>query len=605
MDPILEFDRVSFYYDTDADSQPTVNDVSFSLPRGQHLAILGANGSGKSTMARLMNGLLLPDAGTVTVAGMDTTDEDLIYEIRRQCGMVFQNPDNQIIESTVALDVAFGPSNLGLGLEEIEKRVDDALKYTGLADLRDRAPHELSGGQKQKLAIAGVLAMQPSCIVLDEATSMLDPVSREELMQLIVKLRDQEGLSIVQITHYMEEALQADYVLLLSEGSIVRGGTPSEIFSRPRELRELKLDVPPFIEITQNIERIAGEAVEPAAIIDLEKAAVHIMNILQKAKSDDLLKEQLRDEQIRLTNRLRSSRKQHQNSDEIVVEINNLSYTYDGNPLQKVTALHDLTMNIKRGEILGVAGATGSGKSTFAQHLNGLIRPKKKGVVLVVSEDLFEKKNVRQIRRSVGLLFQYPEDQLFEETVALDIAFGPKEMKFSPDEIVFNVEQAAEITGVSHLLDRSPFELSGGEKRRVAIAGVLALNPEIIILDEPSAGLDPEGREGILRDLTELSDRGKTIVLISHDMESVARTADRLMIINQGKLVAIDTPKNIFSSGELLAEADLCMPTTIKFLNILKNYLPDLQTNVFSAEQALHAILTAYLQISATEEKNV
>lgn len=605
MDPILEFDRVSFYYDTGADCQPTVNDVSFSLPRGQHLAILGANGSGKSTMARLMNGLLLPDAGAVTIAGMDTTDVNLIYEIRRQCGMVFQNPDNQIIESTVALDVAFGPSNLGLELEEVECRVNEALLFTGLSDLRDRAPHELSGGQKQKLAIAGVLAMQPSCIVLDEATSMLDPVSREELMQLIIKLRDEEGLSIVQITHYMEEALEADYVLLLSEGSIVRGGTPAEIFSRPDELRELKLDVPPFIEITQNIDRIVGDEIDAAAIIDVKEAADYVKRVLQKARAENFPAERLHDEQLRLEARIEAKRRQHVDSGETVIEINDLSYTYDDNPLQKVTALHNVTMDSKRGEILGVVGATGSGKSTFAQHLNGLIRPQEKDKVLIFSRDLSEKKHVRQIRRLVGLLFQYPEDQLFEETVALDIAFGPKEMKFSHDEVVANVEKAAETTGVSHLLDRSPFELSGGEQRRVAIAGVLALNPEILILDEPSAGLDPEGREGILRDLTELAESGKTIILISHDMDSVARIADRLMIMSEGRVVAIDTPERIFSGVEFLAEANLSVPTTVKFLNILKKDLPHLQTSGFSAEEGLDAILTAHLKASAEEGGNV
>ena len=334
MDPILEFDRVSIYYDTDADRLPTVNNVSFSLPRGQHLAILGANGSGKSTLARLMNALLLPDAGTVSVAGMDTADENSVYEIRRQCGMVFQNPDNQIVESTVALDVAFGPSNLAVEAEEIEERVEEALALTGLTALRDRAPHELSGGQKQKLAIAGVLAMHPSCIVLDEATSMLDPLSRAELMQLIIKLRDEEGLSVVQITHYMEEALQADYVLLLSEGSIVRGGSPEEIFSRPDELRELKLEVPPFIEITQNIDRIFRKDLAAAAIIDVDEAARHVNQVLHDARAKKYPEEILQDELLGLETLSDTEQGRHQHADELVIEVNDLSFTYDEIPLQ-------------------------------------------------------------------------------------------------------------------------------------------------------------------------------------------------------------------------------------------------------------------------------
>ncbi|NLW54405.1 MAG: energy-coupling factor transporter ATPase [Clostridiaceae bacterium] len=597
MDPILEFDRVSFYYDTDADRLPTVNNVSFSLPRGQHLAILGANGSGKSTLARLMNGLLLPDIGAVSVAGMDTTDEDSVYEIRRQCGMVFQNPDNQIVESTVALDIAFGPSNLGLDSDEIEHRVNEALALTGLTELRNRAPHELSGGQKQKLAIAGVLAMQPSCIILDEASSMLDPVSREELMRLIIKLRDEEGLSIVQITHYMEEALEADYVLLLSEGSIVRSGVPEEIFSRSDELRELKLDVPPFIEITQKIDRIfCNDGV--AAIIDVNEAAEHVSQVLQQALTSKFPKEILQDELLRLEAMNEAGRRRHLVGDQSVIEVNELSYTYDDNPLQKVTALHKLSVEVKQGEILGIVGATGSGKSTFAQHLNGLIRPEEKGKVRVLSLDLSDKKHVRLIRRMVGLLFQYPEDQLFEETVALDLAFGPKAMKFSLEELAENVERAAAITGVSHLMDRSPFELSGGEQRRVAIAGVLALNPEILIMDEPGAGLDPEGRKAILNDLAELAEAGKTVILISHDMDSVARTADCLMIMNEGRVVAIDTPEKIFSADGLLDEAGLGLPTTVEFLNLVSKSGLKVRASAFTAGEALSEILRAYLEMA-------
>ena len=600
MDPILEFDRVSFHYDTDADCQPTVNNVSFSLPRGQHLAILGANGSGKSTLARLMNGLLLPDAGTVCVAGMDTTDENLIYEIRRQCGMVFQNPDNQIVESTVALDVAFGPSNLALAAEEIRMRVDEALALTGLSELRDRAPHELSGGQKQKLAIAGVLAMHPSCLVLDEATSMLDPVSRAELMQLILKLRDEAGLSIVQITHYMEEALTADYVLLLSEGSIVRAGSPEEIFSRPDEMRELQLEVPPFIEITQNIDRIFCND-NAAAIIDVNEAARHVSQVLVNARAEEFPEEILQDELFRLQGMVKAERRPHPHADEPVIEVNDLSFSYDENPLQKVCALDQLNMQSNRGEILGIVGVTGSGKSTFAQHLNGLIRPEQKGKVRVLSLDLSDKKNVRQVRRMVGLLFQYPEDQLFEETVGLDLAFGPKEMKYSPEELAENVERAAAITGVSHLMDRSPFELSGGEQRRVAIAGVLALNPEILIMDEPSAGLDPAGREVILNNLTELAEAGKTVILISHDLESVARTADRLMIMSQGRAVAIDTPEKIFATEGILAETGLSLPTTVEFLNLIKKDWTQLQASAFTVSEGLAAILSAYLETAEEE----
>lgn len=238
------------YQEQDTDKKTLVlKDVSLEIPKGQFVALLGHNGSGKSTLARTFNAIILPEGGKVYVDGMDTGDERLLYEIRKKAGMVFQNPDNQLVATIVEEDIAFGPENLGLSSDEIRKRVDDALKTVGMYAYIHHAPHMLSGGQKQRIAIAGVLAMRPECIVLDESTAMLDPEGRKEVMDTIRKLNKEMGITVVLITHYMEEAAMADRVIVLENGKLVMDGSPKEVFDREEELVGLKLGVPEITEL--------------------------------------------------------------------------------------------------------------------------------------------------------------------------------------------------------------------------------------------------------------------------------------------------------------------------------------------------------------------
>lgn len=577
--PIVTFDHVSFTYRPDEqDSAYAVRDLSLTIPEGGHVALLGANGSGKSTIARLMNGLLLPDTGDVIVAGLSTADDEALYEIRRRVGMVFQNPDNQIIEATVADDIAFGPSNLGLPYDDIMARVEEALNVTGLKAMATRAPHELSGGQKQKLAIGSILAMHPDCVVLDEATAMLDPVSRRDLLALVLAMHREQGMAIVQITHDMNEAMLADYVYVIDRGKIALEGKPGEIFLQIDAMKHLGLDVPPFIEIAHRIGQYAGRVPGVAEAED-EAIAVRFVNqcldhIPTSVTSES--KAVLREKKI--------------GKGDPLIRVKDLSHTYGEAYGKPHAALRCVSFEVYRGEIVGLVGATGSGKSTLIQHLNGLIRPDE-GAVRVLGSDLSDKKEIRRIRRHVGLLFQYPEDQLFEETVALDIAFGPKEMSFEPADVARLTERAARATGISHLMDRSPFELSGGQQRRVAIAGILAVDPDIIILDEPCAGLDPIGRERILEDMAALCHEGKTLIMVSHDMETVARYADRILVLKEGRAVTMTTPSELFASDRTAREAGLQIPSTVRFLEKIKPYRPDLETAQFDIRSAVDALL--------------
>ena len=277
-EPMIKVQDVRFRYDPE---QPkyAVDGVSLDIRRGEFVAVLGANGCGKSTLAKHFNAILLPEAGTVLVEGMDTRNEDHLYDVRQKVGMVFQNPDNQIVATVVEEDVAFALENLGVPPEEMRRRVDDAMKMAGIYEFRERAPHNLSGGQKQRVAIAGVVAMRPDCLILDEATAMLDPRGREQVMQTIHHLNKDMGITVVSITHYMEEAAQADRVLVMSGGNVVMEGTPKEVFSQTEKVRALRLDVPQAAELRDELVK-AGIPL-PEGIIDTGECAQALYELLK------------------------------------------------------------------------------------------------------------------------------------------------------------------------------------------------------------------------------------------------------------------------------------------------------------------------------------
>ena len=255
---IVEFHNVTFCYDADEGEQqpePAIRDFTFNVKKGEFVAVLGHNGSGKSTVAKLSNSILIPNEGKVLVKGMDTADEDLSYEIRKTVGVVFQNPDNQIVASIVEEDVAFGPENLGLPREEIRKRVDDSLKAVGMYEYRHHEPHKLSGGQKQRVAIAGIIAMRPECIFLDEPTAMLDPKGRKEVMDTVIKLNKEDGMSVVFITHFMEEAVLADRVAVIDNSRLLLEGTPKEVFKQEDLLRSVGLDIPQITNLAREMKK--------------------------------------------------------------------------------------------------------------------------------------------------------------------------------------------------------------------------------------------------------------------------------------------------------------------------------------------------------------
>ena len=546
---MIKSENLTFRYNEESEIN-ILDNLNIEIHKGGFTAILGHNGSGKSTLAKHFNAINLPLGGKVYVEKMDTSDEKLIYDIRQTVGMVFQNPDNQIVATIVEEDVAFAPENMGVEPSEIRRRVDAALEAVGMTKYKNRAPHMLSGGQKQRVAIAGILAMEPAYIVLDEPTAMLDPIGRREVMSTLKRLNREKNVTVIIITHNMDEAVLADRVVVMDKGRIILDDVPEKVFADVEKIKGIGLDVPQVTEFAY----------------ELRKKGFDIKNdILSVEQGVEAIKPLVKSGTVIRTEDVVPQR------EEPVIEVKNVSFEYSPKgPFNKV-AVNNVSLTINKGDFVAIIGHTGSGKSTLLQMFNALVKPTS-GEVLVNGKSTTEKSvNLREIRRSVGLVFQYPEHQLFEETVMQDIAFSPKNMGLSDEEIEERVKLACEIAGVDEKwLYKSPFDLSGGQKRRVALAGVLAMKPEVLVLDEPTAGLDPMSKNKHFARIRRMHDEyGITIVLVSHDMEDVANCAERVIVLNDGEIFAEGTPLQVFSDYEKLEKIGVTAPQITRLMNKL------------------------------------
>ena len=587
MEPIIRTEHLTYDYIVRDDENAVenvrraVNDVSLNIKAGDFVAILGRNGSGKSTFAKQLNALLYPTGGTVWVCGRDTADEESLWEVRSSAGMVFQNPDNQIIAQMVEDDIGFGPENLGVPTAEIWQRVEQALHAVGMEAYAQSSPMRLSGGQKQRVAIAGILAMQPKCLILDEPTAMLDPEGRREVLKAVHELNKAACITVLLITHYMEETVDADRIVVMQSGSVRMDGSPREIFARSDELHEMGLALPQAAELAG---RLRQEGLKlPADILTAEELVEALASLKQA--------EAMAQKPMQTASEAAPKAPEHLSE----LTLSHVTYEYEpGTPMETV-GLDDVTLTIRQGEFLGIIGRTGSGKSTLIQHLNGLLRPTR-GEVLWNGENIFgEKFDRRALRGKVGLVFQYPEHQLFEETVIKDVSFGPKNQGLTEKEILNRALHAMEAVGLSQdYADRSPFDLSGGEKRRAAIAGVLAMQPEILILDEPTAGLDPIGRERLLETLLKLKAEGIGIVLVSHSMDDVAENADRIVVMRGGKKEMDGSPREIFRRERELKEIGLAIPAVTHIVRMLEERGYAVNGDALSMEEAVQTILNVW-----------
>ena len=574
---MIECRGVSFSYDGAARA---LDGVDLNIEDGEFFCILGGNGSGKSTFAKHLNALLQPDAGTVRVNGMDASDPELVYDIRSTAGMVFQNPDDQLVATLVEDDVAFGPENLGVESAQIAQRVREVLKAVGLVGFERHETHALSGGQKQRVALAGVLAMEPRVLILDEASSMLDPRGRKGLMKACHALHDR-GMTIVMITHFMEEAAEADRVAVFRAGRVAMLGTPEEILTRADELAQLNLDMPASCCLGRALRAkgvpVCARVRETDMVAEISRvyaergvadAAVHPLPLRSNTVAGESVatdESDASDPVIELSHvscsyslSARERRRWHKRS---TAEGTSTKQALWGNDPSSPWALRDVSMTVRRGEFLGLAGHTGSGKSTLVQHLNGLIRPQE-GSVYALGLDLSNKKDAAAVKAKVGVVFQYPERQLFAETVVQDVAFGPHNLGLSQDEVARRVESSLARVGLdlATVGGKSPFELSGGQQRRVAFAGVLAMEPEVLVLDEPMAGLDPAACRDFLELIGRLHDEGLTVVMVSHSMDDLANCCDRIVVMNEGAVFAEGAPAQVFAHADELKSIGLGVP---------------------------------------------
>ena len=556
-----------------------IDDVSVDLEPGQFIAILGHNGSGKSTLAKHMNAILTPTEGTMWVDGKDTRKEENIWDVRQTAGMVFQNPDNQIIGTVVEEDVGFGPENIGVPTEEIWERVEQSLKSVGMIEYRHHSPNKLSGGQKQRVAIAGVVAMRPKCIVLDEPTAMLDPNGRKEVLRTVEALRKKEQVTVILITHYMEEVIGADRVIVMDKGHVVMDGTAREVFSQVELLKKYRLDVPQVTLLGYELRQKGYDI--PLGILTTEELIEALENCgVQKTEAVQIASVEVRE--------VLPSKKE----EEPILRLENVNYVYSPETAYEKKALKDINLDIYRGQFIGVIGHTGSGKSTLIQHLNGILKATS-GAMYYKGENVYaEKYNLKELRNNVGLVFQYPEHQLFEVDVLSDVCFGPKNQGLSPEECRKRALSALRLVGLPEkYYEVSPFDLSGGQKRRVAIAGVLAMRPKVLVLDEPTAGLDPKGRDEILDQIAYLQKESNlTVILVSHSMEDIAKYVDRIVVMNRGNKMYDGRPKDVFAQYKELEKVGLAAPQVTYMMHELAAKGIPVNLEATTIEEAVEAI---------------
>lgn len=558
---MIRAEQVRFQYkkrDVDGNviaTEEILKGVDLTIKKGEFIALLGRNGSGKTTFSKQLNAILRPSEGTVTVDEMGTRDVEKLYEIRQRVGMVFQNPDNQMVAANVEEEVAFGPENLGMESDIIVARVKQALEQVRMWKRRKTAPNHLSGGQKQRIAIAGILAMHPDYIVLDEPTAMLDPKGRKEVMEALQRLNQEQEMTVILITHDMEEAALASRVILLADGQVRFDGTPEKFFGADVLLAEMGMEAP----LSYRVQQAMGSAanLQSGAGEKRDKCKIDALDIFEKDK--DLL------------------------------SLQHVSYIYSPGTAYEKVALDDVSLSLGKGEIVGLAGHTGSGKSTMIQLLNGLLKPTG-GTVTFEGKDIHAKGySGNYLRSRVGMVFQYPEHQMICDTVWEDVAFGPGKQGLTEEACNARVEEALRFVDLPEkYYQASPLQLSGGQKRRVAIAGVLAMHPEYIILDEPAAGLDAEGKREIFDRIRRMSrEQGIGVLLVSHSMEDLAEYADRIIVLDDGKKILDDRPAQVFAKRETLADCGLDVPETVKLADKLRANGYQIPQNVIREKELL------------------
>ncbi|MGC9398341.1 MAG: ABC transporter ATP-binding protein [Anaerolineae bacterium] len=545
-EPVITIQDLYFRYR--GRPEPAVDGISFEVEAGDFLVIMGHSEAGKSTLAASMNGLV-PHfhrgkfTGDVIVMGRNTRDHT-VAQMSELLGMVFQDFEAQLFSTNVELEVAFGPENFAVPREEIARRIDENLKLVGLEALRERSPSTLSGGQKQKLAIASVLAMQTPILVMDEPTTDLDPISKEGVFEIAKELRERGDLTLIVVEHETEEALHADHLLLLKEGQILKMGPAAEMLREVDLLQEtgvMPLGVPLFF-------KRMGASYLP---LTLEEGQRHF------AENGWRISERRHAELLAADAARQAAR------GPILIHCEGLEHTYPGG----VEALKGVDLDIHQGEMIGIVGQNGSGKTTLVKHFNGLLMPT--GGEIEVEGVPTVEQGVFNLGQKVGYVFQNPDHQIFSETVFDEVAYSLRLREMDEEVVEARVAEALEAVGLSGMEDADPFSMTKSGRQRVAVASVLAIHPDVLILDEPTTGLDYREQRSMMELVRKMNERGSTIIFVTHHMWVVAEYADRVFVVKDGRILLEGTTRQVFAQEEVLREAHLRPPQLVSLSNRL------------------------------------
>ena len=548
---------------------PAITNLNIEIKPSEIIFITGPAGAGKTTLCRFINSLI-PHfytgklEGKVVVRGMDTAE----YPPEILCGhvgLIFDNPSNQLFNLTVFDEIAFGPENLCIPPDKIREIVADALKFCRLESYVDKTPHHLSGGEQQACALASIMAMRPQIYVLDEPTANLDPYGTELVSDRVEDLFRTEKKTGIIVEHKLEQISKlADRMIVLDQGKIILEGKPREVMQSVDKLSQLGLKVPQVTLLAYNLQKNGIDLQNLPT--SLEEGIKTISGLLDQGKLEvtDKNAEQSGENVVEKT----------PNEKEVLIDCQDIWYTYpDG-----TEALKGVNLKIHKGDFLGLIGRNGSGKTTLAKFIKGLYSPTK-GKVLVSGTDLFEKTGIDRAK-TVGYVFQNPDDQIFSKTIRDEIGYGLKFLKLSKDVEDKLINKAAATMELQDHLDKNPFDVSQGLRQRVAIASVLVFEPEIFIIDEPTTGQD-FARSKIIMDMVRALHRiGKTIIIVTHDMELIAEYAKRLIVMKSGKMLLDGSTRNVFSQPKVLQESSIKPPQITSLGQALSKYSvpPDILT---------------------------
>jgi energy-coupling factor transporter ATP-binding protein EcfA2 len=538
----LQMKNLSFQYRDSA--RKALNSVSFQAKRGEFVAVMGPSGAGKSTLLLTLNGLIphLVEGeleGEVVVDGWNTKEHQT-RDFATRVGMVFQDFETQLFSTNVQLEVAFGPENLAIPPGEILQRVQESLRSVGLEGFEGREPATLSGGEKQRLAIASVLAMKPNLLCLDEPTSELDPAGRDDILAIARWVRESASITLIMVEHSSEEVLGADRIILLKGGKIVTMGPSSTMLRDVNLLRKTGIRPIPIAELFA-----AKGSKDPP--LTLEEG-------LERFRKEGWAIDELKYRSLTELEGLRQRR-----YGRVLIDVRGLEHTYEGG----IKALRGIDLQIREGEFVAIVGQNGSGKTTLVKHFNGLLHPTK-GEVRIEGVDVRET-DMLQLARRIGFVFQNPDHQIFAERVIDEVSFGPRNFGFPEEAIAERAQRALEAVNLLGSRDADPFSLTKAERQRLAVGSVLASTTKVIVLDEPTTGMDYGESIRMMDLIRELNEKGHTIIMVTHTLWIVSQYAHRVIVMREGKIIRDGSTREILSDPDGLREASLKQPQMAAF----------------------------------------